>query len=580
MILRTLPFFIIWCFFVSATFEKSKYPQNDFISPLPQGTPLILAGTFGELRSNHFHGGLDLKTNGTTGMQLRAIADGYVSRIKVSSYGYGKVLYITHPNGYTSVYAHLEKYNDKIENFIKKIQKEKESWEIELYLGKTEIEVKQGEWVAVSGNSGASTAPHLHFEIRETKSQMPVDPLLCGIHIIDDINPRIYKFQVHPIGDKSMARVLYTNGRSSTKVSSAIQVRVSGSNSQYHLYPVREVQANGKVAFSISANDFHNGSFNKLGVPIIEVKVNGKTYFKQDIEGVPFSKNRYINALIDYETKVRTGVYFYRNYLLPGNKLSIYKKAVNDGIIQVQTDSLYHIAYTLLDRNNNKTTLEFDLRGVDYSYSETTIGAASAMHIKYDEAAVFETDDIKIEFPAYCFYEDFDFQYEEAAGYSGKYSGSHLIHNGYTPIHKFFTVSIKAPSLPKRYYNKAVVSRWGRSEGGYYKNGYVVARSKYFGKFYVDVDTVAPAIGLYNVYEGKNMSRYRSLMVKIGDNLSGIESYKTYLDGEFIIMSYDYKSGLISYDFEDSPSNSEHILEIVVNDRIGNISTKKVKFIR
>ncbi|MGB0430483.1 MAG: M23 family metallopeptidase [Bacteroidia bacterium] len=578
---RYLLLFLIAILMAGAQHNEYGFPQNDFISPLEKGTPLILAGTFGELRSNHFHGGLDLKTKGQVGMKLRAVADGYISRIKVSSYGYGTVLYIDHPNGYTSVYAHLQGFNDKIEKFVKTIQTEKESWAIEVYLGKNEIKVEQGEFVAVSGNTGASRAPHLHFEIRNSKTQIPVDPLLCGYEIEDKTRPRIYRVQIHPYGQKSMARVVYTNGRNYTRVSKPIVARVSGNNGQNKLYPIKEVQGQGKIGFSISSYDFHDGSYNKLGVPIIEMKVDGKMYFKQDIVEVPFSKTRYLNALIDYEAKKRQGRYYYRSHIIAGNKLSIYPVNNNDGFLILNDTTLHHIEFSLKDRMGNMSTLSFNVRGVtNYNFNQATLSAESQQHVPYNEKSKFETDELRLGFPANGFYENFELQYKDEGMSSYGISHTHNIHNGYTPIHKFYSVSIKAHNLKPRYYDKTVVCRWGRSEGGHYKDGFITARSKYFGKFYLRTDTIAPAISLYNIYNGKNMRRNSTLLVKIGDNLTGIDNYKTYINGKFIVMSYDYKSGFLRYRFEEPPNGNEHFFEIIVKDKVGNQSRKEVKFIR
>lgn len=578
---RYLLFILVSILIAGAQHDEYGFPQNDFISPLEEGTPSILAGTFGELRSNHFHAGLDLKTNGQVGMKLRSVADGYVSRIKVSSYGYGTVLYIDHPNGYTSVYAHLQGFNERIEKFVKAIQTEKESWAIEVYLGKNEVKVKQGEFVAISGNSGASRAPHLHFEIRDSKTQIPIDPLLCGFKIKDKINPRIYRVQIHPYGKKSMARVVYTNGRNTTRVSTPITAKVAESGGKYKLHAIKEVLGQGKIGFSISSYDFHDGSFNKLGVPIIEMKVDGEPYFSQDIVEVPFSKTRYLNALIDYEAKKRQGRYYYRNHIIPGNKLSIYPVKTNDGFMILNDTSLHNVEFTLQDRNGNTTTLAFQVRGVTgYNFSQATLSAESKKQIPFNEKSSYENEEVKINFPANCFYEDFDFQYKDEGMSSYGISHTHNIHNDYTPIHKFFTVTIKAHNLKPRYYNKTVVCRWGRSEGGYYKDGFITARSKYFGKFYLRTDTIKPAISLYNIYNGKNMSRYSTLLVKIGDNLAGIDNYKTYIDDKFIVMSYDYKSGFLRYRFEEKPDGNEHIFKIIVKDKVGNESKKEVKFIR
>jgi murein DD-endopeptidase MepM/ murein hydrolase activator NlpD len=550
-----------------------------FGSPLPPGEPLILAGNFGELRSNHFHGGLDLKTKGVVGMPLHAVADGYVSRLKVSTYDYGTTLYIDHPNGYTSVYAHLLSFNDDIERFVRSIQKEKESWEIEVYLGKNEINVKKGDVVAISGNSGASRAPHLHFELRETKNQVPVDPLMLGIPVHDEIAPRMYKLLVYPIGDESMARVVYSNGKSISKVSAPAEVVVVGKDNRYRLNYVKEIQGQNKIAFGLEANDFHNGSYNRLGVAIIEVLVNGKTFFSQDIDRVPFTKTRYLNAMIDYEALKQKGKYYYRALLLPGNKLGVYSSAVNNGILQLAPDSIYHVEIHVADRTGNQSVLQFDVRGQDgYHFSESKLGAAGVASIPHDRHSTYETPYIVLDFPKDCFYEPFELQYENTGTSSKGYSDVHLVHHSNTPIHKFYGVAIRTQNIAPKYEGKAVICRSGISEGGVFEDGWMRTRARYFGRFYVDIDTISPMISLYNVYNGKNMARYKSIQVKIGDNLSGIHHYRAYMDGVFVPMQHDYKTGLITWYFDENLGSGEHVLEIVVKDKVGNEARKTVKF--
>ena len=208
--------------FLSVTADqgsRAKYPTNYFRLPIEDGKEFLLAGTFGELRPNHFHSGIDIKTEGVENANLVAVADGYVSRIKVNAYGYGRTLYIDHPNGFTSVYAHLNSYSPSIEKFVQKIQNEQQSWTIEVFPGKTELKVKKGELVAISGNTGASRAPHLHFEIRDSKTQTPIDPLLFGYVLNDNISPRVYGAFVYPLDDSSMVRVVYSNGKTNTSTS-------------------------------------------------------------------------------------------------------------------------------------------------------------------------------------------------------------------------------------------------------------------------------------------------------------------------------------------------------------------------
>lgn len=555
-----------------------KYPQNYFRLPIPDGRELLLAGTFGELRPNHFHGGLDIKTLGVVGTELVSAAEGYVSRIKVSSYGYGRTLYIDHPNGYTTVYAHLQKYSPRIEKFVQALQSENESWELEVFPGKNEIKVEKGEFVAVSGNTGGSRAPHLHFEIRDSKTQTPIDPLLFGYKIQDNITPRIYGVMVYPIGEGSMVKIVYSNGKSTTSTSQPIKARISGGSGKYSLRYIKEIVGHGKVGFAVKTYDYHNGSSNKLGVPLIELKADGDTKFKQDIEKIPFSGTRYLNALIDFNLKARYGSYYNRAFVIPGNKLDVYD---GDGILELTQDTVLDMEMILKDRSNNTSKLTFKLRGIEsYTSPSTTIGQGGDTYFLHGEKNRFENSEVKVSFLKNSFYDDFQFRYKEYPKKSYGYSLVHSIHNNYTPVHKYYSVSIKAHGLPDQYQDKAVITRNGRYEGGYYQDGWVKTRSRYFGKFQIRVDTVSPVISPLNVRNGYNMKWRKDLRIKISDNLSGIKAFKAWIDGEFIIMDHEYKYSLLQHYFQSPPDGLEHELKIWVTDKVGNTSERTVKYIR
>ncbi|MBT8321665.1 MAG: M23 family metallopeptidase, partial [Eudoraea sp.] len=262
-------------------FGQSQYPKEVFRSPLD--IPIILAGTFGELRSNHFHSGIDIKTQQRQGLPVFSIADGTITRIKISHWGYGKALYIAHPNGYTSVYAHLKKFSPEIEEYVKKIQYQKQSYEVELFPDFGEIKVKKDSVVAYSGNTGGSSGPHLHFEIRNSINEKPTNPLLYGLEVRDATNPSLVSLHAYPLSQE--AQVNQSNER----------VQLSYSKQADGTYLAEKVKALGTIGFGVNAFDRQDLAANKNGVFAIEQRVNGKVYTDFDFDSFSFSETRYIN---------------------------------------------------------------------------------------------------------------------------------------------------------------------------------------------------------------------------------------------------------------------------------------------
>ena len=280
---RTLIISLVAFLQVSA---QNPYPQDYFKNPLD--ITLVLSGTFAELRSNHFHSGLDIKTQQREGLKVYAAAAGHVSRIKVSHWGYGKALYITHPNGYSTVYAHLQKFGPKIEAYIKKLQYEKESYEVEVFPEITDLLIEQGDIVAYSGNTGGSQAPHLHFEIRD-KSQRPINPMLFGIDIKDTRAPFIQGVYAYPIGENAHVN------KSGEKVKLRLIPQSNGD------YTVESINAFGKIGFGIVSYDRQDLAANKNGVSSIQTFYNGNKNFEIDFKRFSFSETKHLNRLIDYE---------------------------------------------------------------------------------------------------------------------------------------------------------------------------------------------------------------------------------------------------------------------------------------
>ena len=562
--------------------QGKNYPQNYFQSPL--AIPLLLSGNFGEIRSNHFHAGIDIKTESVEGKNVSTAANGYVSRIKVSPFGYGKTLYIAHPNGYTTVYAHLKKFNTPIEKYIKKAQYAKESFAIELFPHPHQIEVKKGEIIAMSGNTGGSGGPHLHFEIRNAITEYPVNPLLFGFDIKDTIKPMLKGLTIYPLNN--------------TSHTSATHFRLNGSDSDgsYTLISNDTITVHGEIGFGIELYDLLNNSRNKCGIFSIELKTDGKRVYYHEMETYGFHETRYINSHIDYYEREKNGHDIQKSFIDPNNHLSIYKETLNRGIITFDDDLLHEIEYIVKDTYGNTSTLKFPVRArsalgeknqssnSDPEYSGRTPNFVKVF--KYQHENSFKTENIEINLPPNILYEDLRFEYYTSDTVEGALTPTHHIHNEYVPVHSYYTVSIKLGDLVKTLRNKAVIvsinSKGNKySEGGKWLDNFITTKTRSFGAYTVMIDTTAPKIIPVNNFEGENMSNRRTIRIKIGDNLSGIRTYRGTIDGKWILMEYDAKKSMLTYLFDDEKvDKGEHLFKLIVKDNRWNSSKYEVVFIR
>ncbi len=343
---RTFIFFNLFCLVSLPIYGQDYYPPVDF--------RMLLSGTFGELRGNHFHSGIDIKTEGVEGQKVYSIADGYISRIKVSAWGYGKALYITHPDGNTSVYAHLKRFSKLINNYVIENQYKKERFEIQLYPLKDKFVIKKGEMIAFSGNTGGSSGAHLHFEIRNTKTEQPINPLQFGFDITDDIHPIINKIKMYSIDGGTI------DGNSIDK---SFKLKRNGVG--YTLGESIPI-VKGKIAFSISTYDKLNDSYNRNGVYDIKLLVDNTLIYHLQMNEFSFSESRFINAHIDYKEKQINQTKYHRCYKLPNNKLSIYKQILEKGIVDFTDDTTHLVRFEVMDIYKNKIILLMILRTTRY----------------------------------------------------------------------------------------------------------------------------------------------------------------------------------------------------------------------
>ncbi|MGJ8731797.1 MAG: M23 family metallopeptidase [Cellulophaga sp.] len=557
--------FIASLFLLTSVNGQEKYPQNKFQSPLD--IPLILAGNFGELRSNHFHSGIDIKTQQREGLAVYAIDDASVTRIKISHWGYGKALYITHPSGYTSVYAHLQKFSPKIEEYIKKIQYKKQSYQVETFPDFGELKVKKGEIIAYSGNTGGSSGPHLHFEIRSNTTSKPTNPLLYGYDIRDATDPTILNLYAYPLSDNAQIN------RNADKTQLKFKRQADGS------YLADKVYAAGTIGIGFNGYDRQDMAANKNGIYSIEQQVNGKTYSKFKFNTFSFAESRYINTLIDYQHYGKYSQRIVKCFKEPSNKLSIYSDLHNDGKITVNNGLSYNVVLLLKDWEDNTTKIIIPVEGKVQELKSPKKVEITDNYLIAKKPNNYNLDGAKVYFPANTFYKDFYIDLEKGAD-------TVKIHNGEVPAHRNFTITFNvskySASERKKLFIARLNSRKQPIHATTYKRGNTfTTRTKNLGTYTLAKDTIAPVITPKNFKAKQWLNNYKYLSLKIVDDLSGIDTYNAYLNGEWILMSYEYKTNTITYNFDDKILDKKECnLKVVVTDNVGNSKTYETTFFR
>lgn len=548
---------------------KSPYPQNDFISPLK--IPITLAGTFAEIRGTHFHSGIDIRTQERTGLAVIAPMDGYVSRIKIQVYGGGKNLYIVHPNGYTTVYMHLEKYAGKIQDFVLSHQYKEHCYAFDYTFSKPTIYVKQGDTIAFTGESGMAQGPHLHFEIRDNKTEHPINPLLFGLKVEDEQKPYASSFAITPLQNS------FVDNSSESKIFS-----FSG---KYALNQGDTINCSGLVYFSILAYDPSYLSSMHNGVWKTELYIDSLLFFSHHIERFSFSNYGDVNATINYPLYIKTGNRYLSSRLMDNGVLPFNTNSTN-GVLNVKTDSVYRISWVLTDLKGNNSIYTFFLQGVESTQdtiNKASKNASNFISCKYSKQTNYTfADGSIINIPKGALYEDISLNYSFA---KGKYSNIYTLHTPYEPLKSSIYIKIKPYKFDKSLQNKYLITRvYGKSkksEGGTYKNGYVVAALDEFGKYTIDVDTIAPTIKPLNFRSNKRLNRnQQTLKLRISDNLSGISVYHCYLNEQWVLFEYDGKHSMLTYIIDDKLKTGKNSLKIVATDRKGNKKTANYTIVR
>ncbi len=543
---------------------QNDLPQDYFQNPLD--IPIVLAGTFGELRSNHFHSGLDIKTQQREGLEVKAAAEGYISRINIQQYGYGKALYVQHPNGYTTVYGHLQKLAPKFKEYLRKHQYQKESYEIELFPEPGELKVEKGELIAYSGNTGGSGGPHLHFEIRDG-SQHPMNAQMFGLDVADSREPLIQGLFAYPLGDD--AHVNNSQARQ--------KLRLIPQNDG--TYTTSEVEACGEIGFGISTVDQQDLAYNHNGVFKIEANLNGDKVFEIDFDKFSFAETRHLNQLIDYEYYTNNKSRVQKLFKNQGNPLSIYGDLEEEGKLNIKDSLDYQYTIKVTDFKGNEKVVRIPIKGqisdqIKKREVQETDYLASASN---GLSAKGHTMDVYI--PEGSLYEDayLDINFSEDMV---------EVHRDEIPLHKNFTIGFDVSEYPAEDREQLFIARlsdYGRPiySTTYKKGNRFTTGTRTFGKYFLSKDTIAPKVNPVNFYDGQWISNNETLKVKISDDLSGINDYRATVNGKFILMEYEYKNNTLTHYFSDDVlTETENDLKVIVTDNVGNTTTYTSRFFR
>ena len=563
----SFPLLVLLLLISARLYPQKPFPAGYFRSPID--FPIQLAGSFGDIRPNHLHSGIDIRTESVTGKPVYAAADGYVSRIFISPTGFGKALYITHPNGYTTVYGHLQGFNKAIRSWIRSRQYSRESFEIDTPVDPGTLPVKKGEIIAWSGNTGASGGPHLHFEIRDSPTQDAINPVLFGLPVKDVLPPVIGRIRIYPFDE--MAMINFANA--------PLTLRAEGKDGSFELRVKDTVRVSGNIYFGIEALDPSDAANIKSGIRSITLYVDTAEYFSQTLTRFAFSATRYVNTLVDYPLLVREDEKIQRSYLSPNNRLGIYDRVQNRGIVNFSDQEVHRIRYVVKDALGNTSTIAFMVRshlpaGGRHPLDKAVHGKLFSWNMENH----FTAAGCRLDLPEEALYEDLDFNYSCSDSVPAHYfSRIHTLHDELTPLQKPCTLSLQAERLPASLRAKAVIVRIGdngrpESMGGDWKDDYVTASIHQFGRYAILIDTVAPVIRPVNIYPGKNVGRQNTIRMRISDDLSGIRSYRGTINGKWILMDFDAKTGILEYEFDDRIQAGKNDFRLTVKDAAGNHS--------
>ena len=561
VIITTFLFLVIHDFVTA----QHNYPQGYFRDPL--NIPIQLAANFGELRTDHFHMGLDIRTQSKENLPVYAAADGYVSRIKIEKYGYGRAIYITHPNGYTTLYAHLNSFYPQLEQYLKNKQYKDEKWEQDFELPANMFPVVKGQFIANSGNTGGSAGPHLHFEIRDTKTGNNLNPLLFGMPLQDNISPLVYnlfwydrRYSAYTVTGQSIS-IVKKNGVYTTTV------------------PVIKV-GSPVVSLGVRMEDMNNASSFKFGVYNAALYVDDVLQFEFKLNDFSYDDSRYVNASMDYSKWVKNNQGIQYLSLLPGNKLNIFAQPKTDGKILLSDSSIHKIKILLSDEKQNTSTISFSIKYDEALVKNYSI-PADATVCDANSVNNIKTNNASIHFDDKAFYDALPLMVHETSLSNAK-QVSPTIHIGdYSiPVHDDYNVMIKASGYNSALKDKIVMQlKSGTSttvKKGVWQGDWMLSSFDELGDAALLIDTIAPVFISVGWSNGATFISQKTLTIKCVDDISRIENFTATLDGKWLMFAK--KTDYFIYTFDEHCTSGTHTLNITATDVAGNVANRTYTF--
>ncbi len=549
-----------------------RYPRDYFRNPLD--IPIFLAGNFGECRPGHFHSGVDIKTQGKENQPVHAAADGYISRIKMDKAGFGHALYITHPNGYTTLYAHLNDFAPAIQKYLRKEQYEKRHWDVDVQLSPNQFPVKKGQQIAWSGNTGASTAPHLHFEIRNTATEHPLNPELFGLPIVDKTPPVVKELVIYTHLESFIALekndTAYQLARNTKNIGGIVNDTVTTDSRS--------------VGVGLNVDDYMDGSDNTIAFYTAKLYFDDSLQAQITLDNIGYDETRYVNAYADYAVKQKDNKWIQRFFKLPGNHLdSIYSNLNNDnGSLVWHDEKLHKVHIVITDDKGNQSKLTFYVRGHDNPYINDLPYIGTKKKFFVNKPNFYTSDNISLSLDSRALYCDVDV-YFQTTPKPGAFSDKYCVGDPIFPVHTYFDLKIKATkTIPTRLQNKIAMKYTdnkdedGRAaapaDDGWYK-----ARVRSFGTYWLDIDTTAPVITSLQK-NNSNLGRAKQITFEVKDSLTSVKTFSGYLDGRWVC--FEQHNDLFFYRFDEHCPKGKHKLVFTAEDENGNKGEYVLNFTR